>query len=89
MNNYKGFYVDLSKYLHALNLEQCDYGDSGLYNFGYFLPESIVDNITEYFIKFDQIESEFVEHPNCGSQISKIHPIYTKASICPPCVFEF
>ena len=89
MDNYKGFYIDSGKYLHTLKLDESDYDDSGLYNFSYVLPKCIVDNISKYIINLDNIESEFIECPNCGSQISKIHPVYTKASMCPTCAFEF
>lgn len=89
MDNYKGFYIDSGKYLHTLKIDESDYDDSGPYNFSYVLPEFIIDNISNYIINLDHVESEFIECPNCGSQISKIHPVYTKANMCPTCAFEF
>ncbi len=89
MDKYKGFYIDSGKYLHTLKLEQSDHDDSGVYNFSYVLPETIIENISHYIISLDNIESGFVECPNCGSQISKTHPVYTKVGVCPTCAFEF
>lgn len=89
MDNYKGFYIDSGKYLHTLRFEQAEYDDSGIYDFSYILPESVANNITEYIISLDDVESGFVECTNCGSQISKIHPVYIKAGMCPTCAFDF
>ena len=88
MNNYKGFYIDAGKYLHALNYDFNSNRDE-LYNFSFVLPETLKNNYFEYIIDLDKIESNFIECENCGNRISKNHPVFEKFRACPICAFKY
>ena len=89
MDKYKGFYIDCGKYMHTLRTQHISVDGGSGYEFSYTLPESVSLNYKDYIIDLDNIESEFFECPNCSSQISKRHPVYLKAQICPICAFQF
>ena len=88
MDNYKGFYIDSGKFLHTLLSKGVSLNNSSLYDFNYILPKCITDNIEDYIINLDAIESDFVECENCSSQVSRKHPVYIKAKICPNCAYD-
>lgn len=88
MDSYKGFYIDSGKFLHTLFSKGVSLKNSSLYDFNYVLPKNIKDSIDEYIIDLDKIESDYVECENCSSQISRKHPVYIKAKICPNCAYD-
>ena len=88
MNDFKGFYIDSGKYLHALNYD-VNNSQEELYNFSYILPETLKNNYREYIINLDNIESNFIECVNCGNRISKNHPVYKSFRACPVCAFKY
>lgn len=88
MDKYKGFYVDCGKYMHTLRTKRIPIDTENGYDFSYVLPESVIQNYKDYIVDLDNIDSKFLECPNCGNQISKCHPVYLKAQLCPICAFH-
>ena len=88
MDEYKGFYIDSGKYYYTLSSQKTRKINRE-YSFSYELSESITSNISDYIIDVDNIDSEFIECPNCGARISMQNPVYKKAHICYICAFSF
>lgn len=88
MDSFKGFYIDSGKYFYTLSVNN-SINNENEYNFSYVLPESLNSNYKKFVINLDTVESEFIECVNCCTRVSKKHPVYEKAKICPICAFKF
>lgn len=88
MDTYDAFFVDAGKYLHILKEFNKSEFENRLDGFLLDLPKDIKDNYYDYVIDLDNVKTDGMECPNCGTNISKENPVYRMHNCCHVCGFQ-